>query len=357
MRLMILGAGSMAEQHAEGFGVIDGVELAAVVDPNPARLAAFADKFGIERRFETLPDALDWDGFEAVANVTPDSLHHPTTMACLAAGKHVLCEKPLATDHRLADEMTAAARDAGLVGMVNLLYRGVAPLEEARRLVQAGAVGGVKHIEASYLQSWLAQPAWGDWRTDDRWLWRLSRKHGSNGVLGDIGVHLIDFVCHGAALDIVDIHCRLQTFPKADGERIGDYLLDANDSVTINASFDNGAIGVLHASRWASGHQNELRLRIYGDRGGLEVCCLRGGHLVADPRYTSLRACLGEDMATSTWRDLPAPPVPLNYRRFADAVRDGGSDEPSFAKAARVQKILDASFRSHAENAPLAIDR
>ncbi len=173
--------------------------------------------------------------------------------------------------------------------MVNLLYRGVAPLEEARRLVLAGEIGEVKHVEASYLQSWLAQPAWGDWRTDDRWLWRLSTRHGSNGVLGDIGVHLFDFVCHGAALDVTDVHCRLKTFPKAENDRIGDYRLDANDSVTVNAGFDNGAIGVIHASRWASGHQNELRLRIYGDKGGLEVSCLRGGHLVADPRYTSLR--------------------------------------------------------------------
>ncbi|MGH1477872.1 MAG: Gfo/Idh/MocA family protein [Geminicoccales bacterium] len=356
MQLLILGTGAMAAQHAEAFGNIDDVEIAAAVDPQPERLASFCDRFGIMHRFAQLSEALDWDGFEAVANVTPDSLHHVTTMACLSAGKHVLCEKPLATDHELAAEMARTADKAGVVGMVNLLYRGVAPLQQARRMTLAGEIGEVKHVEASYLQSWLAQPSWGDWRTDDRWLWRLSTRHGSNGVLGDIGIHILDFVCHGAALDITDVHCRLKTFQKAADDRIGDYQLDANDSFTINASFDNGAIGVVHGSRWASGYLNELALRIYGDKGGLEVKSWRGGHLVADPRYSSLRASLGQDMETGTWRDLQAPPEPLSYRHFVDAVRKNETQEPSFATAARLQQVLDTSFDSHARNAVLPID-
>ncbi|MGI9508569.1 MAG: Gfo/Idh/MocA family protein, partial [Geminicoccaceae bacterium] len=336
MRLIILGTGAMAVQHAEAFVEIDGVELVAAVDPHPERLASFCDRFGIEHKFAALSDAIDWNGFDAVANITPDSLHHETTMACIAVGKHVFCEKPLATNQRLAAEMTQAAYEAGVVGMVNLLYRGVAPLQTAREMVLGGEIGDVKHLEASYLQSWLAQPSWGDWRTDERWLWRLSTKHGSNGVLGDVGIHILDFACYGANLDITDVHCRLKTFPKAEDDRIGDYELDANDSFTINASFDNGAIGVIHSSRWASGHRNELALRIYGDKGGLEVKCWRGGHLVADPRYTSLRASKGEDLETGTWQDVPARPVPLNYLRFVEAVRQGETQEPSFATATRM---------------------
>lgn len=355
MRLMILGTGAMAVQHAEAFARIDGVELAAAVDPHPERLASFCDRFGIRRRFAKLPEALDWGEFEAVANVTPDSLHHATTIACLAAGKHVLCEKPLATDHILAEEMTRTASEACVVGMVNLLYRGVAPLQQARNIVLSGSIGEVKHIEASYLQSWLTQPTWGDWRRDDRWLWRLSTKHGSNGVLGDIGVHIVDFVCYGAALDITDIHCRLKTFSKAENNRIGDYQLDANDSFTINAGFDNGAIGVIHASRWASGHLNELKLRIYGDKGGLEVTSTRGGHLVADPRYSKLRASLEDNMESGVWSEIPVDPVPLNYERFVRAVRQDETEEPSFATATRLQQILDVSFQSHVQNVALSV--
>ena len=355
MRLLILGTGAMAAQHAEAFGGIDGVELTAAADPNTDRLASFCGRFDIEHRFSALSEALDWDGFDAVANVTPDSLHHPTTMACIAAGKHVFCEKPLATDHALAKEMTEAACDAGVVGMVNLLYRGVAPLQKARRMILAGEIGEVKHVEASYLQSWLTQPSWGDWRTDERWLWRLSTQHGSNGVLGDIGIHILDFVCYGAALDIVDVQCRLKTFPKADGDCIGAYQLDANDSFIINAGFNNGAIGVIHGSRWASGHRNHLQLRVYGDRGGIEVQSWRGGHLVADPKFSSLRASLGQDMESGSWQSLTVQPEPLNYQHFVNAVRQNEAREPSFATAARLQRVLDTSFRSHAEHATLPI--
>ncbi|MEL6965616.1 MAG: Gfo/Idh/MocA family oxidoreductase, partial [Pseudomonadota bacterium] len=291
MRLLILGTGAMAVQHAEAFGAIDGAKLVAAVDPHTERLAAFSERFEIEQRFTDLPDALDWDGFDAVANATPDNVHFETTMACIAANKHIFCEKPLATNQKLAAEMTRSADEAGVINMVNLLYRGVPPLQAAREMVLAGEIGEVKHVEASYLQSWLTQPSWGDWRTDERWLWRLSTKHGSNGTLGDVGIHIIDFACYGAGLDFTNVHCRLQTFPKVESNRIGDYELDANDSFTINASFNNGAIGVIHSSRWASGHQNDLALRIYGDKGGLEVKCWRGGHLVADPRYSSLRVC------------------------------------------------------------------
>ena len=355
MRLLILGTGAMAVQHAEAFGAIDGVELVAAVDPHSERLAAFSDRFGIEQMFAALSEAMDWNGFDAVANATPDSVHYETTMACIAADKHVFCEKPLATDEKHAAEMTKAAEAAGVVNMVNLLYRGVPPLQAARAMVLAGEIGEVKHVEASYLQSWLTQPSWGDWRSDERWLWRLSTKHGSKGALGDVGIHIVDFACYGADLDISNVHCRLKTFPKAEDDRIGNYDLDANDSFTINASFENGAIGVIHSSRWASGHQNDLALRIYGDKGGLEVKCWRGGHLVADPRYSSLRVSIDQDLETGTWRDVACRSIPLNYRRFVEAVRQGENLEPSFATATRLQQILDASFQSHAENTALSV--
>ena len=138
-------------------------------------------------------------------------------------------------------------------------------------MVLAGEIGEIKHVEASYLQSWLVSKFWGDWRTDPKWLWRLSRSHGSNGVLGDVGIHILDFASYGAGLDIDHVFCRLKTFDKAPGNRIGEYELDANDSFTMALDFSNGAFGVVHASRWATGHLNELRLRMYGDKGGIEV--------------------------------------------------------------------------------------
>lgn len=345
MRLLIVGTGGMANAHAEHFAAIKGVTLVGAVDVDMGRVTAFADKHKIARRFTSLDEAIAWGAFDAATNVTPDKAHHPTTLALIAGGKHVMCEKPLAENYAKALEMTQAAEAAGVINMVNLTYRNVAPLQKAREIVLSGQIGAVKHVEASYLQSWLVSKAWGDWRTESQWLWRLSTGHGSNGVLGDIGIHILDFASYGAATDIDHIFARLKTFDKAQGGTIGDYKLDANDSFTMSVDFTNGALGVVHASRWATGHLNELRLRIYGERGGLEVSHTTEG--------SSLRGCLGDDTETATWREIDPGTVPTNYQRFAEAVKKGVQPDPAFRRAAELQKVLDLAMVSEQERREL----
>jgi predicted dehydrogenase len=346
MRLLILGTGGMAGQHAKNFAAIEGVSLVAGVDVDPNRLETFNETYKIPNAFPSLDAALAWGEFDAVANVTPDSIHHPTTMAAIAAGKHVFCEKPLATDYAKALEMTEAAEAAGLVNMVNLSYRNVAQLQKAREIVTSGEIGAVKHVEASYLQSWLVSKAWGDWRTESKWLWRLSKKHGSNGTLGDIGIHILDFASYGSGLEIEHVFARLKTFDKAEGNRIGEYELDANDSFTMSVDFSNGALGVIHASRWATGHFNELRLRVYGEKGGVEVQHRHDG--------SRLRVCMGDNAETGDWVEMEVDPVPTNYERFAAAVEAGVNDEPSFRHATNLQKVLDLASVSEMERKELA---
>ncbi len=346
MRLLILGTGGMAAQHAKHFAAIDGVSVVAGVDVDPNRLAAFNTEHSIANGFASLDAAIAWGEFDAVANVTPDSIHHATSIAALKGGKHVFCEKPLATDAAKAFEMVDVAEASGLINMVNLTYRNVAQLQKAREIVTSGQIGTVKHVEASYLQSWLSSKAWGDWRTESKWLWRLSRKHGSNGVLGDIGVHILDFASFGAGLDIEHVFARLKVFDKAPGNKIGEYDLDANDSFTMAVDFSNGALGVIHSTRWATGHFNELRLRVYGERGGIEV---QHRH-----DWSKLRVCLGEDIETGTWKDMDAPAVPTNYQRFAEAVRTGKNQQPDFRHAANLQRVLDLAIASDNEHRELA---
>lgn len=339
MRILILGTGGMARAHTAHFAKIDGVDVVGGVDVDPAKAKAFCDEHTIPNAFTSLDEALAWGEFDAVANVTPDAVHFPTTMPIIAAGKHIFCEKPLAVNHTDAKEMTDAAAAAGLVAMVNLTYRNVAEIHKARELVQSGAIGNVKHIEASYLQSWLVQDAWGAWDKEDQWLWRLSTAHGSNGTLGDIGVHILDFAVFGADTDLSNIYCRLHTFDKAPNNQIGEYTLDANDSFAMSVSFDNGAIGTISATRFATGHLNDLRLRVYGDKGGIEV-----NHR---PDRSDISVCLGEDVKTGTWQPLAVEPVITNYQRFVNAVRAGKTAEPSFAHAANLQKALDLSTVSN----------
>jgi predicted dehydrogenase len=345
MRMLILGTGGMAKQHAIHFAAIPGVTVVGGVDVDPNRLDKFNATHNIPNGFASLDAAIAWGEFDAVANVTPDSVHHVTSIAALKAGKHVFCEKPLATDATKAFEMVDVAEASGLINMVNLTYRNVAQLQKAREIVTSGQIGTVRHVEASYLQSWLVSKAWGDWRTESQWLWRLSRKHGSNGVLGDIGVHILDFASYGSGLDIDHVFARLKTFDKAPGNKIGEYDLDANDSFTMNVDFDNGALGVIHATRWATGHMNELRLRVYGDKGGVEV---KNGH-----DGSHLRVSMGANVETGTWEAMDVPPVPTNYQRFAEAVKTGKMLEPSFRHAAELQKVLDLALVTEQERKEL----
>lgn len=347
MRLLVLGTGAMARMHAERFSLIPGCRLVAAVDRVDERARDFAEAFGIPFAFGSLAEAVAWDGFDAAINATPDGVHKATTMDLVAAGKPVLCEKPLALNHADALAMTEAAEAAGLVNMVNFTYRNAAAVQLARRLVEAGQIGEVRHVQASYLQSWLTGRHWGDWRTEERWLWRLSSAHGSKGVLGDIGVHILDFVTYGTGLDIVALHARMRTFDKAEGGVIDVYKLDVNDSVAMTVEFSNGALGVVHMSRYATGKANDLDLMIHGEKGALKVW--------STTLESSLEACLGPDIETQTWKPVDCPPTPRNEERFLIALLSGENGDPSFRRAMEVQKLLDLAFASDAEGRLLPV--
>lgn len=340
-RLIVLGTGSIAHRHAENFSVLPGIELVAAVDTNLERARAFADRHGIAQAFGDLDEALAAGGFEAAVNSTPDAVHKPTTLKLIGAGKDVFCEKPLALNFADAMEMTQAAEDAGLINMVNLTYRNAHAIQMARRMIAAGEIGEVRHVEASYLQSWLTGRHWGDWRTDERWLWRLSSAHGSKGVLGDIGIHLLDFLTFGTGLGVSALQARMKTFDKAEGGAVGAYRLDVNDSVAMTVELENGALGAVHMTRYATGNLNDLNMAVYGEKGALRIW--------ANERTSRLEGCLGPDVDTAAWKPIECPPTPRNEERFALALLSGINGDPDFRHAARIQELLDLCFVSDEE--------
>lgn len=333
IRLLVLGTGSMAANHARGFAADPRCEVVAAADIDAARAANFAAKHGVARSFGSLDEAIAWGGFDACANVTTDDAHYLTTLKLVAARSHVFCEKPLAVDFAKAKEMADRAEAAGLINMVNLSYRNVAALQKARALIASGEIGEVRHLEASYRQSWLVGNQWGDWKTDPTWLWRLSIKHGSRGVLGDVGIHILDFATFAVGMMPVNLQAQLKTFHKTDGDRIGPYDLDANDSATLAVEFENGALGVIHASRFMTGYGNTLKLDVFGTRGAIEI-----NHGMA---WTELRCCSGEDVHTQAWRQVAADAVASNYQKFISAIAGGRNEEPSFRRGAALQSVLD----------------
>lgn len=338
IRLLLLGTGGISRQHMDEFGKVASCSIVACADALPGRAKAYAAENGIKHAFDGLEAALAWGEFDAAINATPDGVHKATTLQLLAAGKHVFCEKPLAPSYPDALEMTEAAEKAGLVNMVNLTYRNSPALQKTREMVLAGKLGALRHIEAAYRQSWLVSKAWGDWRTEPTWLWRLSSKHGSTGVLGDVGVHILDFATYGAGEDIASLKADLVTFPKAEDNRIGDYTLDANDSVAMLARFTGGALGVVEATRFTTGYVNDLSLHLHGTEGALKV--------KTNGVESSLKGCFGKDIDRARWRKIETPVTERNAARFIAAIRSGQNGAPSFRRAAEMQRLIDGAFDS-----------
>ena len=339
LAVLLVGTGRMAETHAKRFATIAGVDVVAAVDLNAERVAQFSATHGIANSYTRLDEALAAHRFNGVSVVTPDSLHAAVSLQCLEAGLPVLCEKPLSDSVAASQRMVEAASRAGVLNMVNLSYRVSGALHQAREWVDQGLLGEIRHVEASYRQSWLCSPYWGEWSTEEAWLWRLSRAHGSTGVLGDIGIHILDFLSAGVGMDITGLQCRLHTFAKAPGNCIGEYELDANDSCVLNVQMENGALGVVHMSRFQTGYFNDLALTIHGTEGALQVSTGQAGD--------RLRACLGEDIHIPQWKDVGCTNQPDTFERFVDALKKGEMGSPDFAHAAALQYYLQRCIDSH----------
>jgi predicted dehydrogenase len=342
----IVGAGGMAVEHAKAFAAMRDTKVVAVCDVVRERVDEFAKRHAIPRAFTDIDDILDDTEVDALCIVTPDDSHADLSIQTIAAGKHVLCEKPLATSHVEALRMARAARRKGIVHMVNFSYRRSGALYRARKLVESGALGEIRHVEASYLQSWLVSPAWGDWRTDPKWLWRLSTRHGSRGTLGDIGVHIVDFATFPVG-PVKSVNCTLKTFPKAPRNRVGEYHLDANDSAVIHFEYTNGALGSITATRWATGYANSIALQIHGDKGAVRIDL--------DTSYDKLDVCRGRATATAEWKTVGAARVPTIYQRFARSILTGEPPEPDFDRGAEVQKVLDTCATSNQQRTWLKV--
>lgn len=200
------------------------------------------------------------DPVDVVAIVTPNHLHHRAARACLDAGFHVICDKPLTTTLVDAEDLCTAAERHKRILAVTYNYSGYPLVRAARELVAAGELGRIHRVNVEYLQDWLLKPREADgnkqavWRTDPA-------RSGAAGCLGDIGTHAFQLAEFVTGLQVTRLAGRLDTI--VPGRRV-------DDDAQAVLEFDNGAGGTLWASQVATGHENGLRLRVYGDRAALE---------------------------------------------------------------------------------------
>jgi len=334
-----------------------------------SKVAEAADRLGWEST-ET-----DWQAMLARSDVdlvdicTPGDTHMEIAVAALDAGKHVLCEKPLANSVAEAEVMAAAAERArarGVRAMVGFTYRRVPAIGLARRLIAEGRLGEIRHVRAQYLQDWLA---------DDGvpLSWRLQKERAGSGALGDIGAHVIDLTQFITGDRIVGVAGMLETFVKerplpestgglggpgapAGGGR-GEVTVD--DAAAFLARFGGGAQGVFEATRFATGRKNAIRIEVNGSHGSLafdfeDMNLLHFYDARDDAAIAGFRRILVTEADHPYVHAWWPPGHLLGYEHgfthqvvdLVNAIAAGEDPAPSFADGLQVQRVLEAVEQS-----------
>ncbi|MFF7593633.1 Gfo/Idh/MocA family protein [Streptomyces mirabilis] len=387
----MVGYAFMGAAHSQGWRTVGRVfdlprspVLAAVCGRDASAVRAMADRHGWAAAETDWRALIARDDVDLVDICTPGDSHAEIALAALAAGKHVLCEKPLANTVEEAEAMTEAAEAAfarGQMSMVGFNYRRLPATSLARKMVAEGRLGALRHVRVTYLQDWLVDPEF-------PLTWRLRKELAGSGALGDLGAHIVDLAQYLAGEPVVGVSALTETFvrerplpggvssgltavsatnPRAGG--VGTVTVD--DAALFAGRFASGALASFEASRFATGRKNSLRIELNGERGSLAFDLERlnelsyhdhtepGTHagfrriLVTEPDHPYLEAWwppghgLGyEHTFTHQARDL------------VRAIAAGRRPEPSFGDGLRVQRVLAAVEESAEKNSvytPIAV--
>ncbi|MEO7124829.1 MAG: Gfo/Idh/MocA family oxidoreductase [Nakamurella sp.] len=345
-------------------------QLSVLAGRNGDAVRAAAANLGFADTATDWRELLERPDIDIIDICTPGDSHAEIAIAALQAGKHVLCEKPLANNVHEAEAMVAAAKEAGERGvrsMVGFNYRRVPAAVLARDLVADGRVGVVRHVRATYLQDWIVDPAF-------PLVWRLQKEHAGSGALGDIGAHIVDLVQYMLGDQIEGVSALTETFikerplpqfssglsGKAGTER-GPVTVD--DAALFLVRFGSGAIGTFEATRMATGRKNELRIEINGSDGSIafnieamnELQFYDGTEPAASAGFRRILVTEPEHPYMHAWW----PPGHVlgwdhsfvhEIRDFVDAICSGAELHPSFADGLQVQRVLQSVEDSAASN-------
>jgi predicted dehydrogenase len=343
-------------------------QLTVLAGRDAVRVADAAERLGWSSVETDWRRVLERDDVDLVDVCTPGDTHAEIAIAALEAGKHVLCEKPLANTVAEAEAMAeAAARAAtrGVRSMVGFTYRRVPAIGLARELVAQGRLGEIRHVRAQYLQDWIADPT-------APMSWRLQKERAGSGALGDIGAHIVDLTQHITGQRLTGVSALLETFVKerplpasegslsgVAGQGTGSVTVD--DAAVFLGRFDGGALATFEATRFALGRKNAIRIEVNGSRGSLafdfeDMNVLHfydGDEPAATAGFRRIVVTEPEHPYVGAW--WPAGHG-LGYEHgfthqvvdLVTAIAKGEDPTPSFADGLQVQRVLDAVERSAA---------
>jgi predicted dehydrogenase len=253
LRAGFVGAGFMAEVHSRAARAA-GAELAGIASSSPASAARAQERFGVQQAYASVQDLMDDDTIDVIHVCTPNATHHALAEAALNAGKHIVCEKPLATNVQDAAHLVELAASVGSVAAVPFVYRFHPMVREARARIASGQTGRISTIQGSYLQDWLLSQDDDNWRVD-------AGLGGPSRAFADIGSHLcdlIEFVTNDRIVRIGSVSRTLFT-GRANHEDV-----QTEDLVAAVFATKTGAVGNLLVSQVAPGRKNRLVIEISG---------------------------------------------------------------------------------------------
>jgi predicted dehydrogenase len=337
--------------------------MAAICGRDQAAVAAAAARLGWPAWETDWKRLVQRDDVDLVDVCTPGSSHAEISIAALEAGRHVLCEKPLANTVEEARAMAAAAERAatgGVRAMVGFNFRRVPAVALARELVAAGRLGAIRHVRAAYLASHALDP-------ELPLAWRHQASEAGSGALGDLGAHAVDLAQHLAGDRIAGVSALTETFvrerplPGGGGAR-GPVTVD--DAALFIARFGGGALGSFEATRLAAGHTEGLAVELNGELGSVvwELGALNELRLFdateepATQGFRRIQVTRAEHpYAGAWWPDGHSIGYEHTFthevRDLIQAIADGRDPEPTFADGLQVQEVLDAVQRSAASGA------
>ena len=361
----MVGYAFMGRAHSQAWRTVGHVfdlpltpRMAAICGRDATAVAAAAGRLGWPATETDWKRLIERDDVDLVDVCTPGSSHAEISIAALEAGKHVLCEKPLANTVEEARAMAAAAARAatgGVRAMTGFNFRRVPAVALARELVAAGRLGAIRHVRGAYLGSHLLDP-------EIPLLWRLQAEHAGSGALGDLGAHAVDLAQYLAGDQIAGVSALTETFvrerPLADGSGArGPVTVD--DAALFIARFAGGALGSFEATRFATGHTEGLRVELNGELGSIiwdlgAFNELRLFDATEDPATQGFRRVqvtrADHPYAGAWWPDGHSIGYEHTFthevRDLVHAIADGRDPVPSFADGLQVQEVLDAVQRS-----------
>ena len=380
LNVAMIGYSFMGRAHAQAWSTVGRhfdlpvqPHMKVVVGRSAEQVEEARAKLGFEEAATDWREVVARDDIDIVDICTPGNSHHEIAIAALEAGKHVMCEKPLANTVEEAQAMADAAAKArvnGVRSMVAFNYRRVPALAHAKQLVEQGVIGEIRHIRAVYLQDWIVDPEF-------PLVWRLQSDLAGSGALGDIGAHIIDLAQHLTGATVTELTGHTHTFvterPLAEGSdglsatgsggsgdagaepprEMGPVTVD--DAALVIARMSDGALATFEASRFATGRKNGLRIELNGSKGSIVFDLERLNELElftvdGTPATEGFRRILvteGDQPYMAAWW----PPGHIigwehsfvhEVRDFAVAIAEGTDPQPGFAEGLQVQHVLDA---------------